>query len=542
MKKRIFAVIFIAAALMLNGCSAKPAVTTTETPTVTEAATAGAEASTTAAAMQELPEEKEQQEQKEQQTVTLKEVLDNALEPKDWVNHLENDLMKFWNNEGAKDMSEGLFPTYLTSKGEKVSDFEELPEEIKAALENEETKGIIDLENNYVRAHSRLTYAYGIAYNMTGKTEYLELCRKGAYALSEAFDNSCGGMYTKKNIKTGEWDSDRNARTSQDLAYGITGMGMYYYLTHDEYIFERIIEAKNYIFDTYYDEEKGYFTWYPKDVQDNQTQLVAQLDQLYAYMLMLTPCLPEPYQSEWKRDMKNIADILIERFNSDNNLFWGVVNDTEKMSLGGVHNDFGHSVKTFWVIGKVGQIIEDPFYIDFARKGIKGIIEKAYLSENGSWASRIKADGTLDENKEWWIYAELDQAAEIMSINNPMYYAYLNNTQRYWLDTMTDKENGEIWHYVDSEGNPVISYPKTHCWKTSLHSFEHALFSYMSAAQLKGEDFELYYAFPEDETITANSVEPYMFSANMVSAEKGESIEEIGENSCVYKLVFNQLY
>lgn len=36
---------------------------------------------------------------------------------------------------------------------------------------------------------------------------------------------------------------------------------------------------------------KGYFTWYPKDVQDNQTQLVAQLDQLYAYMLMLTPCL-----------------------------------------------------------------------------------------------------------------------------------------------------------------------------------------------------------------------------------------------------------
>lgn len=171
---------------MLNGCSTKPAVTATETQTVTEAATAGTEASTTAAATQELPQEKEeQQEQKEQQTVTLQEVLDNALEPKDWINHLENDLMKFWNNEGAKDMSDGLFPTYLTSEGEKISDSEELPEEIKAALEHEDTKGIIDLENNYVRAHSRLTYAYGIAYHMTGKTEYLELCRKGAYALSE---------------------------------------------------------------------------------------------------------------------------------------------------------------------------------------------------------------------------------------------------------------------------------------------------------------------------------------------------------------------
>ena len=104
-----------------------------------------------------------------------------------------------------------------------------------------------------------------------------------------------------------------------------------------------------------------------------------------------------------------------------------------------------------------------------------------------------------------------------------MYHAYLNNTRRYWLSTMTDKENGEIWHYVDSEGKTVISYPKTHCWKTSFHSFEHVLFSYMTAAQLKGEDFVLYYAFPEDEKITANSVEPYMFSANMVSAEKGDS-------------------
>ncbi|MGN0641349.1 MAG: hypothetical protein ACI4JT_10415 [Oscillospiraceae bacterium] len=540
MKKSIFAII-LAAILLIEGCSANPDVSSSEPQTAaTESTTASTGTSTTVPESQNLPGEKE--EQKEQQTVTLQAVLDNALEPVDWINHLENDLMKFWNKSGAKDMSDGLFPTYLSAKGEKLSDLEELPEEIKAALECDDTKGIIDLENNYVRAHSRLTYAYGIAYHMTGKTEYLELCRKGAYALSDAFDSSCGGMYTRKNIKTDEWDSDKNARTSQDLAYGITGMGMYYFLTRDEFILEKIIQAKNYIFSTYYDEEKGYFTWYPKSVEDNQTQLVAQLDQLYAYMLMLTPCLPEPYKSEWKSDMKNIADILIERFYSENNLFWGVVNDTEKMSLGGGHNDFGHSVKTLWVIEKVGQIIDEPFYIDFARSRIKGIIENAYLPENGTWASRFKADGTLDKNKEWWIYAELDQAAEIMSINNPMYYEYLNNTQRYWLNTMTDKENGEIWHYVDSDGNANICYPKTHCWKTSLHSFEHALFSYMTAAQLKGEDFELYYAFPEDEKITANSVEPYMFSANMVSAEKGESIEGMSAGSCVYKVVFNQLY
>ena len=66
MKRTIFAVIFLAAALMLNGCSAKPAVTAPETQTpVTETTTAGTEDSTTAAETQELPKEnKEQQEKK----------------------------------------------------------------------------------------------------------------------------------------------------------------------------------------------------------------------------------------------------------------------------------------------------------------------------------------------------------------------------------------------------------------------------------------------------------------------------------------------
>ena len=64
----------------------------------------------------------------------------------------------------------------------------------------------------------------------------------------------------------------------------------------------------------------------------------------------------------------------------------------------------------------------------------------------------------------------------------------------------------------------------------------------MTAAQLQGENFALYYAFPEAEKNTANSVEPYMFSANMVSAQKGESIEGMSAGNCVYKVVFNQLY
>ncbi|MGN1318047.1 MAG: hypothetical protein ACI4VF_03460 [Lachnospirales bacterium] len=470
-------------------------------------------------------------------------IVENALGSEVWSDHLENDLMKFWNNPDAKDLSGGLFNTFLSNKGEKLPEDEsQFPEEIKAALENDEVKDLITTDTDYVRAHSRLTYAYGVAYHITGKTEYLEMCKKGTMALQQAFDNN-NGMYITKNKTTGQWDTDRNARTSQDLAYGITGMGMYYYLTHDESVLNSIINAKDYIFNTYFDENKGYITWLPKDTEDNQTQIVAQLDQLYAYMLMLTPSLPEPYQSEWKTDMKKITDILINRFYSQkNNLFWGVVNNTESMQLGTGHTDFGHSVKTLWVIMKVGQILDEPSYVDFAKPKIDAILKEAYIEEDGSWARRFNSDGSIDKDKEWWIFAELDQAAEIMAINDPSYYEYLNNTQKYWLDTMVDHENGEIWHMVDANGNPVISYPKAHCWKTSLHSFEHALFSYMTAAQLKGENFDVYYAFSENENVTENGVKPYMFSANTVSISKGDKIDNIQKGNCIYKVTFNQLY
>ena len=225
---------------------------------------------------------------------SVKELVENALDSKAWLEHLENDLMKFWDRPDAYNMDDGLFPTYRTNTGEILSsEKENWPEEFKAALSDKNTEGLVEPKYNFIRAHSRQTYAYGIAFHMTGNTRYLELCRKGALALVEAMDGNYG-MFVKKRKDTAEWDNQRRKRTSQDLAYGLTGLGMYYFLTHDRGIMHRIIQIKDYIFRTYMDDGKGYLTWLPKHESDEQIQIVAQLDQLYAYMLMITPSLPEP--------------------------------------------------------------------------------------------------------------------------------------------------------------------------------------------------------------------------------------------------------
>ena len=60
--------------------------------------------------------------------------------------------------------------------------------------------------------------------------------------------------------------------------------------------------------------------------------------------------------------MKKIVDILITQFYSEHyKFFWGVENTSTSMELGSDHTDFGHSVKTFWVILKVGELRDCKF-------------------------------------------------------------------------------------------------------------------------------------------------------------------------------------
>ncbi|MDR1914496.1 MAG: hypothetical protein LBQ68_08465 [Clostridiales bacterium] len=458
-------------------------------------------------------------------TYDIDKLISESTEPSVWINHLNNDLLKYWDIDDAKKFRGDLFPTYRTNAGNLLPENKkDWPPEFIEATQAPETKGLVDPAYNYVRAHSRQTYAYGLAYHLTGKPEYIELCRNGVKRLLSAIDNN-NGMFTKQEISTGKWKPSKGERTSQDMAYGLTGLAIYYYLTHDQTTLHKMIQIKNYIFDTYYDIGKGYLTWYPRNQKDGDVEIVSQLDQIYAYMLFVTPSLPEPYKTEWKSDLRKLTNILINRFYSERyGFFWGVGTSSASLQLAIDHTDFGHSVKTMWLIYRVGLLVDEPTFVTFSRDKINKILEEAYIERTKSWGRRFDEHGEMDENKEWWILAELDQACSLLALNDPSYLEYLNNTYKYWFDYMVDKENGEIWHMVNGDTNlPVIRYPKIHNWKTSLHSFEHCLFGYITSSQIKGKPFTLYYAFP-NEKFSMSRIRPYLFDANILGYDYLEDI------------------
>lgn len=461
-----------------------------------------------------------------------------------WIQHLNEDLLPFWTIDEALKTENGLFPTYRTNKGELLpQDPSKWPEEFQLA---KEMKELVQPDRLHLRMHSRQTYAYGVAYHLTGNSKYLDYCYKGVKGIINAIDDD-GGVCSFWLKSKNEWGPSRLQRTSQDISYALAGLGFYYYLTHDAKILDHIKKIKDYIFDVYYDPEANFLKWVVKENKEdgyepNQKELVSHLDQIYAYMLWLTPSLPEKMQNEWIKTLQMVANIIIEQFFSEKyQLFWGAITSPTTKKLGTPHTDFGHSIKTLWLIYQIGKLTNNLSYVDFAKRGAINIIDSAYISENGSWGRRFDEHGRFDNDKEWWALAELDQTTATLSLVDPSYARYLVTTYDYWFTYMVDHENHEVWHMVDGDTNkPVLKYPKQHSWKNCLHSFEHALIGYLTGQQLKDMNIELYYAFEDEKEITSKRIHPYLYHGKICS-KSDENVVGIWNNLKMYKIIFKDL-
>ncbi len=454
-------------------------------------------------------------------------IIDKLPTPQRWLDHLENELMPFWLLPSALGSSPGDFPTYRANDG-SLLDPKNLPPEFRNPAD-----GIVWLDRKHVRSQSRQTYAYGVAYHVTGNTRYLELARQGVdFLLENSIDRRHGGAYEYFKLDHGNQGAPNvYQRTSQSMAYALTGMGFYFYLTRDKLLLPEILALKKYIFDVYFDKQINLLKWVIEPSPDGdsplQKELVAQLDQMFAYMIWLAPALPEPYCTEWMDDLEKIAYIIISQFYGPRHqLFWGAITSVDSERYAQPHTDFGHSVKTFWLLHQLGKLRENLFLNTFGSSHATRILDAAFIKEDGTWARMPLPENLVghsdqtevDRDKEWWICAVLDQTAATLALLDPGYASYLPTTYACWFDYLVDKDHGEMWHYVDwKTKQPVLKYPKQHSWKTSLHSFEHMLVAYITTHQLRREPLKLYYAFKDTDYPTPDKINPYSYLARVMS-------------------------
>jgi mannose/cellobiose epimerase-like protein (N-acyl-D-glucosamine 2-epimerase family) len=311
-----------------------------------------------------------------------------------------------------------------------------------------------------------------------------------------------------------------DARSAQDLAYANLGLAFYAYLTRDPEVLSDALLLYDGIFARYDDPSLGLLRWAAGGVggETARIELVAQLDQVNAYALLLASFAPEPHRSRLRADLARIARILVDRFWSEElGLFRGSIHDPLESGLGSRHTDFGHTVKALWMIERTGALLGDEKLASWARARIPGVLSRAFLPRHGCWASGLRRDGTLDAGVTWWISAELDQAAATLALTDRRYTGYLERTYACWLDRLVDRESGEVWSWVDLD-DPARRGAKQHLWKNGYHSAEHALVSYLTAQELHGKPATLHFAF--GATPPADALRPYFFAGAPVRVDE----------------------
>ncbi len=307
-------------------------------------------------------------------------------------------------------------------------------------------------------------------------------------------------------------------RTAQDLAYAGVGLAMYYDLTRDPAVREDLLRLQRHVLREYWDERWGMLRWVVRDTheeaEDTRQELVAQLDQVNAYLLLTAPLLPEPQRSEWKAELARLARLMREKFFSPSqHMYRGALGTKDSGEPGGGHGDFGHTAKALWLTERIGRLTGDEELVRFATTEAAQVLRRARLPD-GTWGSRPEAGGAIDASKEWWIVAELDQLCATLALRDAAWARSLVTTYAFWLRYLPDPEGHEVWGRVFADGSPDRGL-KIHPWKSGYHSAEHALVAYLTTEALQGRQPALYFAFQG----TPADYRPYLFDGRVTRVE-----------------------
>lgn len=430
-----------------------------------------------------------------------------------WLTHFVRDILPYFTSPEALGQPVGHFPTFRYPDGEPMAPGARLRPEFRELPERAPWLGL-RVGRTYTRMVSRQTYVLGVAYHLTGDPRYLVWAKAGVDHILRDLADGEGSFCSW--IERGSCLPAPPQRTAQDVAYALLGPSFYAYLTQDPEVLAAITRAQRSFFASYRDPQTGLLRWVLEASEDppdrhspEQVEIVAQLDQINAYMLLLAPVVPEPERERWRSDLASLSRLLLTRFyDAERNVFWGRIDAPEFRRLGGHHHtDVGHTAKTLWMLSRVGPLLGDKEMERVAREGGLRLVDSVFRPDAGAWGDGWNEDGSLKTGASWWAFAEVDQLAATLALADPRAARHLPRTYEFWFTNFVDYRHGGVWPFPIPLGEdaPVL---KAHLWKNGYHEAEHALVGYITGNALRKEPVHLYFAPAAGQTPV---VRPYYF-------------------------------
>jgi hypothetical protein len=216
--------------------------------------------------------------------------------------------------------------------------------------------------------------------------------------------------------------------------------------------------------------------------------------------------------------------------------------------------DFGHSIKTLWMINLIAKLAKDDprsaRLLKITSERARGLLAEAWNKDSrNTWCDGYKptwnmtVDGSreadpykrYDCNKTWWMHDELDQASLHLALedfNNPQltpqdrdqkvgeFVDRVTKSFTFYRKYLVDPVHHGVFHQYNTENftekqppcgpnlpeaevpgpGPSIPqcnpyYSKAHHWKNAYHESEHAIVGYVVTENLRKHKVTMFYAY-----------------------------------------------
>lgn len=422
-----------------------------------------------------------------------------ALKSDTWKQHWVNDLAPYWVMPQAVGSPQGNYPTYRTMRGEPTSRTE-----------------------RYTRMMGRQIYTYCMGYAMTGDETLLERARVGVEWLLAHGKDPAGGYFTRLDVNGNGIGGE--PKYAQDLSYVMLGYAAWWFVTRDPAAEQELLAARDLLFDPnkYWDATNkrirdgmnSNLTAEVDQTDDNGWELVAQLDPVNAFLGLSQPILSSPTRRvQVLEDLRTLGQTMVTNFRDPQaGIFWGT---TTLHSWGQRHLDWGHTLKTYWMLLQIDKKLPDHPFQQVVLGTAPVLLDRAYDAPWGRWGKRPNSPAD-DYGNDWWIYAELDQLTATLNMLDRAQQDRLATTAGHWRSDFYDPRVGEVVPSIKRDGSWGYSWgdgdtAKCNEWKSGFHSTEHALVLYLAGRDLEGQAAELHFAVPAGDAASFIAT-PYIFT------------------------------
>lgn len=304
--------------------------------------------------------------------------------------------------------------------------------------------------------HGRALWSFAAAYRTLRKLEYLdEAVRLRDYILTHFIDQEEGGVYWSLNADGTPLDTKKQFYAIGFVIYGMSELAR---ATGDPAALRCAQELFRCIEEHSRDREKGGYiealtrSWQPiadmrlSDKDANEAKTMNTHLHIIEPYTNLYRVWPDPALREAIEHLMHLfLDVMEDKANHHLGLFY----DEEWHRHDAIFS-YGHDIEASWLLLETAQVLNDPALIEktlahteqIARASLEG------MRPDGSMIYERHADGSLDEERHWWVQAE----AVIGQVYLYRFHgdkAALEGAQRTWQyikENLVDTEAGE-WYW-----------------------------------------------------------------------------------------------